>query len=218
MTIQSAHLLLLLSFSPKLFSVLYSPYNLPLLANLLLFHCSLYLSFFIYYWKINPCLWWSSNANNFVSFFKFSFSSVVLYSSLLWWMLQNYPDIFIIIAPPCSPLKLFLAVMPTEVMVCKMVCPLCWSDCPIVYFVFICILSLVLKLYFLWAKSCLVALCLSNASHNGILICGESSSVCNGKNNLMGKITNVSVWLHRMVWSQLAKIQLPRDNLSAYRM
>lgn len=82
------------------------------------------------------------------------------------------------------------------------------------FFLSLCILSLVLKLYFLWAKSCLVALCLSNASHNRILICGESSSAFNGKNNLMGKITNVSVWLHRMVWSQLAKIQLPQDNLS----
>lgn len=117
MTIQTAHPLPLFSFSLKPSSVLYSPYNLPLLANLWLLitvstNCLLFTterSTSVFDQQVMPIT---------VSFFKFSFSSIVLCSSVLWWVLQKHPDICISIAPPDFSLKLFLAVMPTGYLWC----------------------------------------------------------------------------------------------------
>lgn len=94
------------------------PIQLALTCKPLITHYCLYQLSFIYYWKINLCLWSASDANHFVSFFKFSFSSIVLCSSVLWWVLQKHPDICISIAPPDFSLKLFLAVMPTGYLWC----------------------------------------------------------------------------------------------------
>ena len=52
-----------------------------------------------------------------------------------------------------------------------------------------------------------------------MLLTMEFWSVVAVLQHLMAKIievllTNASLWLHRMVWSQFAKIQFPRDNLS----
>lgn len=79
---------------------------------------SLYLSSFIYHWKINLCLWSASDANHSVSLFKLSFSCIVLCSWLLWRMLQKHLDSCISIALPDSSLKSFSAVVPTEDLWC----------------------------------------------------------------------------------------------------
>lgn len=150
----------------------------------LIIHFSYDLLFFIYYWKVNSCLWSASDANHFMFLFsKFSFTFVVLCSSLLWRMLQRHLDSCIHIGPPDPSLKLFLAVMPTEDFWCaKSFVPLA-DKAVSLYTLSISIYCPHLDLCFLWGKSCLFALCLCDISHNGAVIYSGNSPAFNGKYN-----------------------------------
>lgn len=96
-------------------------------------------------------------------------------------MLQKHLDSCISIVPSDPSLKLFLTLMPAEdLWLAKSFVHL--ADKTIYLYPYI-VSCPHLKWYFLWAKSCLVALCLCNTSDNRVLIHGGSSSAFNVKNN-----------------------------------
>lgn len=177
---ESAHLLPLLSLSwpllscwvhttcPYLQTFDYSFLSRPIVFYLLLKDQLLPL---ISQWCQSLCLFFS----------KFSFTSVVLCSSLLRRMLRKHLDSCISTGPPDPSLKLFLAVMPTEDFRCaKSFVPL--ADKAVSLYT-LSIYGPHLNLCFLWAKSCLFVLSLCNISHNGTVICSGNSSAFNGKYN-----------------------------------
>lgn len=111
----------------------------------LIIHFSYDLLFFIYYWKINSCLWSASDANHFIFFFFFPQIFIYFGSALFFTVVKNTLKTSEQLHQHWSSRPLSEIVLSCDAyrrfLMCQVFCPSYWWGCLSVYFVYICILS-----------------------------------------------------------------------------